>query len=241
MPLTVPPTPPSRNNPATFSEDADTFLAWFPDFVTDYNNDFIYSGRGYCDSVGGTANAITLTGVLPSGAGGPIPGQKVSFLAATANTGAATLNLDGTGAYTIYTARGTALPAGYLRTDQITELTFDMILGGWIARRGVERGSNANGDWVRFEDGTQICTHLITVTAANVASGALWTSNQEDWTFPVAFSTTAGLTVTGAVIAALRWCNCSGVTTTVGSFRQWAAASNAATPNARVQAIGRWY
>lgn len=43
----------------------------------------------------------------------------------------------------------------------------------------IETGSNANGQYVRFADGTQICT-------ANLAS---LTSGDTTWTFPAAFST----------------------------------------------------
>lgn len=42
-------------------------------------------------------------------------------------------------------------------------------------------GSNANGQWIRFSDGTQICTHRINASAtANTAGSTIWT-------FPVSF------------------------------------------------------
>ncbi len=46
----------------------------------------------------------------------------------------------------------------------------------------IERGSNSNGEYVRFADGTQICMHLMQVgyTTSGVCSG--------NWVFPMAFS-----------------------------------------------------
>jgi len=45
----------------------------------------------------------------------------------------------------------------------------------------IERGSNANGEYVKFADGTQICTHniLFTIPNSNEVSVA--------WTFPASF------------------------------------------------------
>jgi hypothetical protein len=45
----------------------------------------------------------------------------------------------------------------------------------------IERGSNANGDYVRFADGTQICTFEATMTQDGIAKLAY------DWTYPIGF------------------------------------------------------
>lgn len=48
----------------------------------------------------------------------------------------------------------------------------------------IERGSNANGEYVRFADGMQICTHTLpTFYATGIATAA-------SWTFPAAFIST---------------------------------------------------
>jgi|GEM_PF-551667 len=54
----------------------------------------------------------------------------------------------------------------------------------------IERGSNANGEYVRFADGTQICTSAI--LADNVSGGFLETT----WTFPAGFSERPSIAVT---------------------------------------------
>ncbi|WP_417713731.1 hypothetical protein [Pseudophaeobacter arcticus] len=58
---------------------------------------------------------------------------------------------------------------------------------------GVIRGSNANGAYVRFPDGTQICTHLVALSYSvpDLMFGI--------WTFPAAFSTFNGLVLQGSV------------------------------------------
>jgi hypothetical protein len=54
--------------------------------------------------------------------------------------------------------------------------------------RVIERGSNANGEFVRFADGTQICTHTdLSAANADTADGALFRSANVLWTFPATF------------------------------------------------------
>ena len=53
---------------------------------------------------------------------------------------------------------------------------------------GAEYGKNANGDWIRFNFGLQICWHRVPVTElCNVAAGALYRTNSMTWTFPKPF------------------------------------------------------
>ena len=51
----------------------------------------------------------------------------------------------------------------------------------------IERGENANGEFVRFADGTQICWSPEFVADADLAAGAIFRSPPVDWTFPLAF------------------------------------------------------
>lgn len=49
----------------------------------------------------------------------------------------------------------------------------------------VQRGSNANGEFVRFADGTQICSREIVIASREYAAGAAY--EWGNWTFPAAF------------------------------------------------------
>lgn len=53
--------------------------------------------------------------------------------------------------------------------------------GGMPTGALIERGSNANGDYIRFADGTQICTHIVAATYYS-ASRLL-----ASWTHPAVF------------------------------------------------------
>lgn len=104
------------------------------------------------------------------------------FRASAANTGAATIALDGGAAIACRTIAGVALPSGYVRADLDTVATFDGTY--WVLAREQERGSNANGRYAWFADGTQICTGLVTLAYSGVA-GIL----SVIWTYPATFST----------------------------------------------------
>lgn len=111
----------------------------------------------------------------------------------------------------------------------------------------VERGSNANGEYTRFADGTQICFHLVTFTQANTST------LQATWTFPAAFS--GNYVVTASVPASTldRTDVPRGSTTVlefdVGSTLYLFRAPAGTTPfvatsqldNVGMMAIGRWF
>jgi hypothetical protein len=113
--------------------------------------------------------------------------------------------------------------------------------GGTPTGAVIQRGSNGNGEFVRFADGTQICTHSISGGATTTAAGSIFTSGDETWTFPQAFTSATGLTVAASVMTVGRWCNVYGTTSSDATIRQFNSSSNAGTPSIRVVAIGRWF
>lgn len=62
----------------------------------------------------------------------------------------------------------------------------------------IERGSNANGKYVRFADGTQICTHSATMTADSSRYTVLWT-------YPASFIAAADFGSVQANIETAAW------------------------------------
>jgi hypothetical protein len=110
----------------------------------------------------------------------------------------------------------------------------------------IERGSNANGEFVKYADGTQICTLNIAVTdqAVNTAYGSLFIGSRL-WTFPVAFdnapSVSCGL---GQYSTAASWSGTNGAARSVDvTLRFWDAFSGASGANVPISAIaiGRWF
>lgn len=103
--------------------------------------------------------------------------------------------------------------------------------GGIPTGRIIESGSNANGYYVRFANGLQICTHV-----SNGDTGGAAT-----WTYPSSFVSTAGLTVAispGA--SAARFGTSEGVFTTRLEFSVYSVAGTRTAQAARLMAIGFW-
>lgn len=146
--------------------------------------------RPFC-TYGGTANAITLTGVKPQGV--LVRGAIKVFRATATNTGATTLNLDGLGAVAAVTVTGAALPAGYIRTDVDTFITYNGT--NWVVERQVERSSNANGTFVRYADGTMNAWSAARIDAVGVGNLQLNT------TLPALFTNTNAMSVVYTTIA----------------------------------------
>lgn len=113
----------------------------------------------------------------------------------------------------------------------------------------IERGSNANGEYTKFADGTMICRlggFTLTPGAGNDWIGT--------WTFPVAFSLNPILMPPSLPTAGANWdssgqrSNVSftgdgGPSTTTGLIRAWALDN---TPvgdirNVQLMAVGRWF
>lgn len=80
----------------------------------------------YVATVGGTADAITLTSVSGLEISAYAAGQEFTFIAASANTGAATVNVDGNGVKSIVRFDGsTALSAGDIPSGAIVRIIYD--------------------------------------------------------------------------------------------------------------------
>lgn len=115
MAITPLPTPgPDISDPATFPARASAQAAALPTLVSEINAAMLTFGPGspYC-TVGGTANAITLTSGLNLSA--LVTGQMVRFVPTATNTAAVTLNLDTLGAVAAKTPAGNDPYAGYIR------------------------------------------------------------------------------------------------------------------------------
>jgi len=117
----------------------------------------------------------------------------------------------------------------------------------------VESGSNANGRYVRYADGTQICWGTDTVIAivVNTATGAFFTNIESDqviWTYPASFVGTPMVNVTLArnawdtirVTAFLNGANAVSATQCKISFMSSLSSVSLGVVPQRV-AVGRWF
>lgn len=115
--------------------------------------------------------------------------------------------------------------------------------GGLPTGAVIQRGSNANGEFVRFADGTLICTHTLTGPATATADGGLFTASaNQTWIFPSAFA--AAPLVTGSVRSAATTGGVAmrgALSASSVDWRPWSAATQASGFACYLQAIGRWF
>lgn len=103
----------------------------------------------------------------------------------------------------------------------------------------IERGSNANGDYVRFADGTQICTSALSPVDCTANEGALFASNTEAWNFPMTFTATPAISGSGG--ASGRFVGFDEPSTSQVTFKVLSSISDATTVSPTAIAIGRWF
>ncbi len=106
-----------------------------------------------------------------------------------------------------------------------------------------ESGSNSNGRYIKFDDGTMICySNRVCSTPPNSPRGALYSTESEDWTFPSTFISTPSFFINEVSGLGSCW-GALGIraTTTIGtSFRLFRTSSDTKILTAGLYAIGRW-
>ncbi|MCC5972434.1 MAG: DUF2793 domain-containing protein [Rubellimicrobium sp.] len=112
--------------------------------------------------------------------------------------------------------------------------------GGQPTGAVIESGGDANGQFLRLADGSQICW-ITTLSAANAATamGALFRSSDVGWTFPQAFATPP--VVSGQTADTEVWVTAATPSASACSLRAVAAVSKGAAVGIRAVAVGRWF
>lgn len=163
-------------------------------------------------------------------------GSSAALTALTANA-RALLNLSGSagaGRVPVFTG-----PNGAAARDIVGSVSQS---GGVPTGGIIERGSNANGDYVRFADGTQICTNALTGSSSAGVSVT--------WTYPVSFATVTGLSLSVTPFSGsttyVRSGQVSGRSSSSMDFYAWAVpvsggASLGSAVTHQLLAVGRWF
>ena len=107
----------------------------------------------------------------------------------------------------------------------------------------IERGSNANGQYVRFADGTQICTHFVSVSGASAVSGQIFVSQSNTWTFPAVFANTPAFYANEIGGNGSSWAGLGGgaASNTGAPFSLFRAVAATIPSDVTLCAIGRWF
>jgi hypothetical protein len=106
----------------------------------------------------------------------------------------------------------------------------------------IETGSNANGVYTKFLDGTLICTRTSNLSLkVFTAQDNIYRSGESSWTFPFSFSSNPVLS--GGIEDDNTWINAvSGDTTATGTIYLYKTNnSNTENKDLYLQAIGRWF
>jgi hypothetical protein len=119
------------------------------------------------------------------------------------------------------------------------------VWGPWSALGGehnTTRAAGANGTYVRYPDGTQICQQSLTLDAPDVAEGALFRgAGQTPWTYPAPFASGTVPTLTASFVSgAGLWTSTVAGDHLSGGVEAYAATSTATAPQVTVTAIGQW-
>lgn len=188
----------------------------------------------YC-TYGGTADAITLT--TGQSLSSVPTGMKFRFKSTNANTGSATINVDGIGAVTCKTINGTNLPANYIRTDVETECWYNGT--NIIVGRLPEYGSNAAGKYWRYANGNAIAIAEYASLDVNNAGAVGFRNNAETKNMPLTFaeipngsgscSDSTYVFINARASSTSVW--------TIGAF----SASSTTGVTVKLIATGRWY
>lgn len=100
----------------------------------------------------------------------------------------------------------------------------------------VESGSNTNGTYVKFEDGTMICTKTISGTLGGTAWGNIYYSDHTIGSWAQTFTTL--YYVNANVVPNQYWCNANG--SNFEYVRVFRPNNGTTTGDIRLIAIGKW-
>lgn len=185
------------------------------DVGTSAGNVVQLDGTGKLPAVDGSA----LTN-LPSAGGGLAAANNLSDVA-DANTSA-----DNIGAYRKGTILGTVSQSGGVPTGAI-----------------IEYGSNANGEYIKYADGTMICWADISSGSLAISTAFLggFRSDGQTWTFPAEFSDTPKVSISPTSLTAFGVAPASRITTSATFVYTAVTSQGSSARSATAIAIGRWF
>ncbi|MBV4507676.1 phage tail protein [Pseudomonas sp. BW13M1] len=191
------------------------------------------AARGANSDITSITGLTTALSIAQGGTGAKTTADARTSLGAT---------VTGSGLFTAPTPSSARTTLG-LKTAAVADIVGTVSQAGGVPTGAIiERGSNANGEYTRYADGTQECWFMASdTTAINAALGSGFRSGGFIWTFPIAFSAlprcvaTPFLTsCTGAAINASSAASCAYVYTAP-------AVQASSSMSVYLFAKGRWF
>lgn len=270
MPIvTGAPDAPSLNDPASFNARALAFLAWMSDTLVPEIE--ALSAADWFDVMtsltDGTAGRVMTVGAF--GLGESAPPIITDINEVTLRTGFYTTINTTTGDFPTYAGTAPASKYGKLMVHRygggdatqtyhvvgnaggsagrMFRRTYNTGTAAWMPwaevfdTNSVERGSNANGEYVRFPDGTQICTHNVSMSCNSAIGSIFQTTAEETWTFPAAFVNAEPFVTAMSRSNIGIWGRGRPNSASTASVRLLSAVSITTPQTTDLLAIGRWF
>ena len=106
---------------------------------------------------------------------------------------------------------------------------------------GILSGSNSNGEYTKFPDGTLICKHEIILPDTNEAAGVLYmSSTAPTWTFPIPFVGYFPQVNGSSSSTSYTWVVIQTSSLSSSIVRGWRGSTSSASITLQLVAIGRW-
>ena len=113
--------------------------------------------------------------------------------------------------------------------------------GGVPTGAVIERGASTDGEYVRFADGTQICTASPGGVGCTANTGALFASTTQTWTYPAPFASGSMPAVSGSGGATGRFLSLGAATDSQANWQVLSATSDTTAIAPALLAVGRWF
>lgn len=203
---------------------------------------------------GDDLNAVLLSGLYYNPSAGNTTGNNYPVAVAGALLVIARSSTNVVQEYTTFAAGGAAADVRkFVRSHGLSgwsswaELFHQGRLVGTVSQSGgmptgavIERGGNANGEYIRLADGTQICTAVQAPVDTTATSGSIFMhSNLLTWTYPASF--TVSPLVSGGGGNTQRIVAPSTPGASICSYRVLSTINNATELSHGLLAIGRWF
>lgn len=196
-------------------------------------------------SVGGIYNnayggALQVSGALAGGlyVAGAASEAPLRVRGIEGNNGAETANTTNAELYLNWVGKNAVRTGGNLGVDGVLHVSNIATIGKGV----VESGSNGNGWYVKFDDGTLICyqsMHKATGAISNVA-GSLFRSGNLEWIFPHQFTSYSTVSITGSTRIWSKWVTTNGNDFDRARMIQWSHVSSTGVEPMSLMAVGRW-
>lgn len=254
MVLTLDPAPnaPSYSNPDTFEPDTSNYLAWMKTIRDQLSGQALEIGDKVQSATDTTAGRLLTPGFMGLGQAIPLSGSTpikdrnlapgfYSYVASNVPGGPENISHYHGLMVTRDESSGRIGYLDFRMTASSPQFWIGTSDGTTIVWRRIdpERGSNPNGEYIKFSDGTMICWREVSGINIGNALGSIYYSGYVESPFPATFVThpvgggALKTTVTG-------WVNARTLSTTAWGFSAWAPVSRTGD-TVTLLAIGRWY